>query len=370
MHPRPVHSESLSHEYIATLDAEYERFVLDVETRLDVVRKIATLYGDDDLSKITVTSIAPGSVRFSWTNNTLPVSPCPRKQVLQLLFRIVVNGTISPEFVEAMKPYRVIGAGVDPKGACVPGASPTTLEPMNRKPEVMNPIEKQDVTVGEIFELRVPRNTFYDQEDGNTRRMTIVMLTSDHLTLPIDSWIEFDKSMQIMRGLPLSEQAGLYHYFMFAVDSHANIGEFYFEIEVHPRPVHSESLSHEFIVTLDTNYEKFVLDVETRLDVVRKIATLYGDDDLSKITVTSIAPGSVRFSWTNNTLPVSPCPIKQVFQLLSRIVVNGTINPEFVEAMKPYRVIGAGCGSKGACVESKTPEMDEPEEINQMKGSI
>ena len=100
-------------------------------------------------------------------------------------------------------------------------------QPINRKPEVRNPIEKQDVTVGEIFELRVPRNTFYDQEDGNTRRMTIFMLTSDRLALPIDSWVKFYKSMQIMRGLPLSEQAGLYKYLMYAMDSNANIGEIY-----------------------------------------------------------------------------------------------------------------------------------------------
>jgi len=83
---------------------------------------------------MTVTGIKQGSVRFSWTNNSLPTDPCPERQINELSSRLISadTGQINPEFREAMKPYQLLGASVTPLGACaleppdVPTVSSTT----------------------------------------------------------------------------------------------------------------------------------------------------------------------------------------------------------------------------------------------------
>ena len=104
---------------------------LQVDRRINLTAHVARAYGDLDASFMTITGIQQGSVRFSWTNNSLPTEPCPERQIAELSERLISSdsGQINPEFREAMRPYQLLDASVTPLGACaspVDGA-PTTL---------------------------------------------------------------------------------------------------------------------------------------------------------------------------------------------------------------------------------------------------
>ncbi len=216
----------------------------------------------------------------------------------------------------------------------------------------------------------MPKDTFYDFEDGNTENLKLVFLTVDGLTLPRDSWVKFNVSTQTLFGLPLPAHEGRQEYLMAAIDTRGKIARDAFEIVVVRRPL-DRKINHEFSITLDTDYKKFLSEVEKRMDIANRIAKLYGDKDTSKISVTRIAEGSVIYAWTNNTVPSEPCPVQEIADLLSFLITrNDTLNPKLISAMKPYKIKRAGATPYGSCKMMGVPEKettqqppDEPDRV-------
>ena len=62
-------------------------FASPVDWQLLLVDKLASLYGDPDVSAITVLGANPSSnpITFTWTNDSLPRSHCPREEINVLL---------------------------------------------------------------------------------------------------------------------------------------------------------------------------------------------------------------------------------------------------------------------------------------------
>ena len=92
-----------------------------------------------------------------------------------------------------------------------------------------------------------------------------------------------------------------------------------FAVQVQRRKA-SAPMSHEFEMTLNEDYDKFMVYHRNRIDVALKIAEFYGDADLRHITVTRIQPGSVVFAWTNNSLPVTSCRVLALLPSVSASV--------------------------------------------------
>ena len=232
-----------------------------------------------------------------------------------------------------------------------PVVVPVTEKPFNYAPILKNDVERIKVRVGEILDYAIPPDTFYDFEDGDTRQLKLMLLTVDGLTLPRNSWLKFNQTIQRLYGLPLPGHVGKQEYVIVAVDSSGNIARDLFDVVVE-RQTHQRKINHEFSLSLDLNYMKFVSDVDQRIDVASKLARLYGDNDMSKITVTRISAGSVIYAWTNNSIPAEPCPVKEIAHLLRYLITtNNTLNQSLVDAMKPYRILKAGATPYGACAE-------------------
>ncbi len=60
----------------------------DIHKKIMLVKKLALAFGDRNSSTITVQDIAKGSIVVEWTNNTLPLEPCPREQIRTLSKKI------------------------------------------------------------------------------------------------------------------------------------------------------------------------------------------------------------------------------------------------------------------------------------------
>ena len=235
------------------------------------------------------------------------------------------------------------------KPVYVPGA--VTEKPFDYAPILKNGMERIKVRVGDILDYSIPPDTFYDFEDGDTRQLKLAFLTVDGMTLPRNSWLKFNRSTQRLYGLPLPIHVGKQEYVIVAIDNYGNIARDLFDVVVQ-RQAHQRKINHEFSVTLDLNYMKFVSDVDQRIDVASKIARMYGDNNLSKITVTKVAAGSVIYAWTNNSVPTEPCPVKEIAHLLRYLITtNNTLNESLINAMKPYRILKAGATPYGACAE-------------------
>jgi len=219
----------------------------------------------------------------------------------------------------------------------------------NYPPILKNDIQRVEATVGEPFSYEIPKDTFHDYEDGNTRKLKLVFLTVDGMDVVPDSWIQFDEKHQFLFGLPMDEHEGRSEFVMAAIDSVGKIARDPFEVVVSRRPSAS-AINHELSLTLDIDYLQFIKEVKLRIDVANKIASVYGDKDTKYMTVTRIDKGSVIYAWTNNSLPVSPCPTRELAGLVAKLLTeNDTIQEEAIQKMKPYRIMKAGAQRKGSC---------------------
>ncbi|ESP02515.1 hypothetical protein LOTGIDRAFT_59397, partial [Lottia gigantea] len=72
----------------------------------------------------------------------------------------------------------------------------------NQKPYLENSIDYIDATLGEYFEYPIPRNVFYDIEDGDTRSLELSLSLPYDQPLPPTFWLQLDSRKQVIRGLP------------------------------------------------------------------------------------------------------------------------------------------------------------------------
>jgi len=201
-----------------------------------------------------------------------------------------------------------------------------------------------------VLNYRIPKDTFNDYEDGNTRNLKLVLLTVDGMS-PVHPWVKLNAKTQRLYGLPLPLHEGRQEYMLTAIDTGGKLARDPFEIDVKRRPS-DEPINHELSMSLDLNYERFIVDVDQRMEVAEKVASVFGDSDTTYMTVTRIDKGSVIYAWANNSLPTAPCPTREIAKLVSKLLTeNNTIQPEAEEKMKPYKILKAGAERQGACAE-------------------
>ncbi|KAK2158029.1 hypothetical protein LSH36_178g01025 [Paralvinella palmiformis] len=245
----------------------------------------------------------------------------------------------------------------------------TTEEVVNYKPVVKDGgLGRIDVAVGDILDFEIPADNFEDYEDGNTRNLKLAILTIDGMDLTPDTWIILDQEKQHLYALPLPEHVGRHEFLLAAFDSGTKSVRDAFEIYVRMRPG-ERRINHEMSMALKLNYHKFLLDVHQRIDVASKLSKAFGDNDVSNIAVTNLAPGSVLYSWTNKSIPVDDCPESTLLAMTHKMITaNGTINPEFRHSMQPYEVNNAKAEFKGSCahmgtIATKSQEPDNEPEV-------
>lgn len=70
-------------------------------------------------------------------------------------------------------------------------------------PKLQNPINQLEVHVGKYYEYQVPRGTFNDTEDGDTRNLSLSVTQVYGKPLPKGAWLMFNEMSQTIYGIPL-----------------------------------------------------------------------------------------------------------------------------------------------------------------------
>ncbi|XP_048403553.1 dystroglycan [Stegostoma tigrinum] len=220
----------------------------------------------------------------------------------------------------------------------------------NRPPKLTNHIDRVDSWVGTYFEVKIPSDTFYDDEDGTTDKLQLTLKLREQQTLPENSWVKFNGTSQLLYGLPDSGHEGKHEYFMHAADKGGLTAVDAFEVHVHSRP-HNGKSSAKFAARFHGDHKKVANDVNKKIQLIKKLAYAFGDRNSSTVTLHSISKGSVVVEWTNNTLPLEPCPKEQIQSLSRRIAdSNGKPNQVFTATMEPeFSPINVSVSGTGSC---------------------
>lgn len=180
-----------------------------------MLEKLRQFFDDPNLENIIVREVDLRPFRFAWTNSSLVQPECNKKEIEAMYRRMSGrNGEPSLELKET------IGSTVFLKsitlsfsGSCLDEArreriGSGNLNLNNNQPVIRNPIDRINVTAGELLRFRVPEDTCYDKEDGSTSSLSLHLLTMSRRELSPKSWLKFDFKNQEFLGVPLEEEVG------------------------------------------------------------------------------------------------------------------------------------------------------------------
>ncbi|XP_058582899.1 dystroglycan 1 [Neofelis nebulosa] len=226
---------------------------------------------------------------------------------------------------------------------------PRGAEP-NQRPELKNHIDRVDAWVGTYFEVKIPSDTFYDNEDTTTDKLKLTLKLREQQLVGEKSWVQFNSNSQLMYGLPDSNHVGKHEYFMHATDKGGLSAVDAFEIHVHKRP-QGDRAPARFKAKFMGDPAPVVNDIHKKIALVKKLAFAFGDRNCSTITLQNITRGSIVVEWTNNTLPLEPCPKERIMGLSRRIAEDdGKPRAAFSNTLEPdFKAMSIAVTGSGSC---------------------
>lgn len=234
----------------------------------------------------------------------------------------------------------------EPKTTDTPSSSPVT----NQKPQLHNSIGEVSVWVGTYFEVKIPADTFFDQEDGNTENLRLLFQQNLYEALDQGSWIQFNSSSQLLYGLPDQSHVGRHEFLMMAIDKENSSTIDAFEIHVNHWPVDDQS-PVVFTARFQGEPKMLTNDIHKKILFCKKLASALGDHNSSSVTLRNISRGSILVEWTNSSLPKNPCPAEQIQEMCRRISdAQGHPTSIFYSAMEPeFKPINIGALGANKC---------------------
>ncbi|GLH00783.1 Uncharacterized protein GBIM_07059, partial [Gryllus bimaculatus] len=193
----------------------------------------------------------------------------------------------------------------------------------NIPPQLAHRLPKLALTAGKPFRYLIPSDTFSDLEDGDTRKLRLIFTHLNKTSIMPTSWVQFDIEKQEVYALPLEEQVSKWEFLLEAMDKEGSTISETLALQVQHHKGR-RALNHEFSITLrPPDRIHYASNLDWELDLLNAIARTVGDADTSHITVraVNISGDPNVFTWTNDSLPRSPCPkedIERILQVLSK----------------------------------------------------
>ena len=319
-----VLDEKVNYENTFTIRIKnYNAIKRDVFKRVKLIDKIASYY-DLDYNNVRVFSQNPDTFTFGF--DTVPAGPCNDPNLLKLKNGFWSNRNVNPKFVEALLPdFNVISGYYQLCG--VKGNTP---------PVTINPTKRQTVFEGQAMEYPIPRETFYDKEDGYTQQLKLAMTTVKGENLPPTSWIFlFDSPQQEIKMLPISNnKIGVHRFYLTATDKGGLTASDEIEVEVLED---TNIYNHKFTIVIDdaTGEE----NVNSRVIFVEKLAT-YFEVDFPYVRIRSYGPNvPTVFQFA---IPNLACDDLRLLKWKSSFIMNGNLNENFTNALSPEFLVTSG----------------------------
>ncbi|XP_053170851.1 dystroglycan 1-like [Scomber japonicus] len=296
----------------------------------------------------------PQPTRVMETTSTLPIQPTMTRPTY-------VEATATPPTPTrrpTKKPKRPKTTPVprEPKTSTAKPSRRTTPapavipDPSNNKPELRNPIDEVNALVGTYFEVKIPSDTFFDNEDGTTDKLRLTLRQNHNEVVGEGSWIQFNTTSQLLYGLPDVQHAGKHEYFMQATDKGGLNAIDAFEVRVNRWPVNDKT-PVVFTARFEGEPRSLINDVHKKIFLVKRIANALGDRNSSTVSLRNITKGSIVVEWTNNSLPQHPCPKEQI-TAMSKVLANnqGVPTESFKYYMAPeFRPLDVKVKGRAAC---------------------
>eukprot|EP00794_Sanderia_malayensis_P007004 gene7004-7789_t len=164
------------------------------------------------------------------------------------------------------------------------------------KPILINPIDLIVLKVGQAYKLKIKRDMFEDDIDGDTYSLTLSLkrIVSGKLSSADMTWIYLDTVGKALYVLPTLVHANKEHAIVLqATDSSGNQENAVFRVKVMEETVVD---NHIFNVTIDADFNAFMSNAKNKVELIESIATATAVG-YQKLRIQRFYPGSVVTSF-------------------------------------------------------------------------
>jgi len=280
-------------------------------------------------------------MNLTWSDESLPRRYCAEDEIKDIFNKLIDSATeevtlkVDDEFYP---PINVDHGSLMLDGLCQPmpttpivpieGDGKTAVK-VNSHPILRNPVDHVDAEVGLLFRFQVPEDTFYDEEDGNTRRMNLILKTFDRQTLLPTSWLQFDVPNQEFYGVPLAKDVGNEEYQLVCTDANGQSATDGLVVRVQERPKTGSQML-EFVIKIDMEYETLSNSAHRKVRLITALAKLFDDPDTSNVVIHSFEPemkpdGKGTWTvvrWYNATLVGPTCLSDDIMNHLRQVLID------------------------------------------------
>lgn len=239
-------------------------------------------------------------------------------------------------------------------------------------PTINRKLEPKSIIAGKLYIEKIPEDIFRDDEDGNTRNLTLTLIKPQTKNIsetcsPYTTWIDLDAKNQTLYMLASLDAISALNSTIIATNS-ANMSVSDTLI------VHAQYPSTAFKVNFEMSLylrpkENQELSVRLQLQLIEALAKLYGDPNYEKITVRRVKCGDpFIFTWTNNTLSLDSCENETIINLIT-VLAEGlksvNVNKKTREILGSlFTVEKVTWTGSGLCEDIPTAQLPRPPKQN------
>ena len=158
-----------------------------------------------------------GSHSIHYANCSISYNPCDKARLNSAKSLLLTSTNIpTQQFQNAMHGFSIQYGTVQILSPC----SESNVHP----PSVTSRIALLNITICGLFSFAIPANTFYDTEDGDTRKLSLSLTDASHQALSKNYWLQFNTSTQTIEAFAtanhaLAQSSSGYSFLLTATDS-------------------------------------------------------------------------------------------------------------------------------------------------------
>lgn len=286
---------SVNHEIVLKVKLQ-ESFERNIDWQIKIIDAIKSVLGDEQKTDVVVREIRnvvadPKSFLFVYRNESLPKNVCPDIELEEIVEKLdldELNTFVKPAIIVESVKEELIG---NCKKQDV--QSRITVTPSKNFPPVpRNQVDRVNATVGRLLTFRVPSDTFYDPEDENDLKLTLLSL--ERTKLDPTHWLQFDSKNREFYGIPKPSDVGQKEYLLVAEDRGGLTATDALVVVV---TAEKKDYSVLFDFVLGISLSQFNRsDIQRRF--VERVSNIFGDPNTENILIRAIR----RLPQTHNVL--------------------------------------------------------------------
>eukprot|EP00794_Sanderia_malayensis_P014171 gene14171-15650_t len=196
------------------------RYAKVIDNTISFANSLRSYLRDTSTSSVGLiqhVQLSQGMHTFNYANCSVSYNPCDIAALTKVKNMLFTGNRVTPSFEAAMSPAFTVKFGNTRMQSPCGGTT-------NNPPYVKTRLTTIYISLCGMYTFRIPASTFYDPEEGDTRKLTLSLVDKNNRPLSSNSWMQFDIASQTLTAFATATSAasqpiGGYSFIVTATDA-------------------------------------------------------------------------------------------------------------------------------------------------------